>query len=76
MFEINQILLQRLKTGDFVGIYSPLDGLDVSHVGIIIRKNNKIYFRNASLLTKNRKVIDTLLETYLKNKPGIVVLRE
>lgn len=68
-------VMDRLQTGDYIGIYSKLDGLDVSHTGIIIKKNGNVYFRNASSLAKNMKVVDTPLGAYIKNKPGIVVLR-
>jgi len=50
----------QLENGDFVGFYSEKSGLDVSHVGIILIKNNRIYLRNAS--SKQDKVIDEKLE--------------
>ncbi|MDY1700868.1 DUF1460 domain-containing protein [Klebsiella pneumoniae] len=50
-----------------MGIYSTKRGLDVSHVGIIIKDHNNIWFRNASSLAKNRKVVDSpLLDTWLQ----------
>lgn len=68
-------VLEELKTGDFVGIYSRAAGLDVSHVGIVIKAPDGVYFRNASPLANNRSVVDVPLRSYLKDKPGIVVLR-
>lgn len=50
--------------------------LDVSHVGIIIKDHNNIWFRNASSLAKNRKVVDSPFIRYMATKPGIVVLRD
>ncbi|MDP1001545.1 N-acetylmuramoyl-L-alanine amidase-like domain-containing protein, partial [Klebsiella pneumoniae] len=47
-------VLYKLQTGDYVGIYSTKRGLVVSHVGIIIKDHNIIWFRNASSLAKNR----------------------
>lgn len=38
--------------------------LDISHLGFLIRKNNILYFRNAS--STHQKVIDEKLEIYLK----------
>jgi hypothetical protein len=38
----------RLRTGDYVGIYSLTEGLDVSHVGIFIRKGDACCLRHAS----------------------------
>lgn len=72
---ITSQVLDQLKTGDYVGVYSPLDGLDVSHVGIVIRKDGDVFFRNASSLAAKRKVVDSPLLEYMRTKPGIVVLR-
>lgn len=73
-------VLDGIRTGDVIGIYTALDGLDVTHTGLAIRKRDEtgredVYFRNASSLKANRKVVDTRLVDYVRNKPGIVVLR-
>ncbi|HOJ43315.1 MAG TPA: DUF1460 domain-containing protein [Syntrophorhabdaceae bacterium] len=65
----------RLKTGDYTGIYTSTPGLDVSHVGIIIKRENKLLFRHASSRPHVRMVIDEDLEQYLEDKEGIIVLR-
>lgn len=72
---INEHVLSRIHTGDFVGVFTKLGGLDVTHVGIAIRKDGQLWFRNASSLEKNMKVVDTDFLTYMQSKPGIVVLR-
>lgn len=72
---INQAVLNRLNTGDYVGVYSPLEGLDVSHVGIVVRYAGQVWFRNASSLAANRRVVDSPFLEYMEQKPGIVVLR-
>jgi hypothetical protein len=72
---IDDNLILNLKTGDYVGIYSKYKGLDVSHVGIVIRHNDKVLFRNASSLKGNLKVSDSELRSYLNGKLGIVVFR-
>lgn len=72
---INQKMLGRLKDGDYVGVYSPVEGLDVSHVGIVIRHGGEVWFRNASSLAINIKVVDSPFLEYMRPKPGIVVLR-
>ncbi|WP_265694417.1 N-acetylmuramoyl-L-alanine amidase-like domain-containing protein [Providencia rustigianii] len=72
---IDHRVLSQLKTGDYIGIYSPSSGLDVTHVGIVIRENNKILFRHASSQHKNFQVIDIELSQYLKGKEGILVFR-
>ena len=55
---INGTVVGKLKTGDYAGIYSAMSGLDVSHVGIIIKDGNKVSFRHASSDRRFRKVID------------------
>jgi len=67
-----------LKAGDIVGITSRVDGLDVSHVGILVRKNGSVHLLHAS--TKAKKVIisEETLEEYLLNSKsvtGIMVAR-
>jgi len=66
-------LIGDLKTGDYAGIYSETDGLDVSHAGIIIRKDDAIYLRHASSV--KRRVLDEDFRRYIMSKPGIIVLR-
>lgn len=72
---IDQDLVDRLHNGDYTGIYTDTDGLDVSHVGIVIKENTGVYLRHASSAATSRRVIDQLFEDYVKEKPGVVVLR-
>ncbi|MHB8109288.1 MAG: N-acetylmuramoyl-L-alanine amidase-like domain-containing protein [Syntrophorhabdaceae bacterium] len=72
---IDAEVLNSLNTGDYIGIYTPIDGLDVSHVGLLIKHDGGIYFRHASSAESCRKVTDRLFVNYVKEKPGIVVLR-
>jgi len=72
---IDRRILERLKTGDYIGIYSELEGLDVSHVGIFISKDGEYRFRHASSKIGIRKVIDQDFLEYINNKPGIIILR-
>ena len=68
-------VLKSLTTGDYIGIYSHVAGLDVSHVGIFIRDGSETYMRHASSQAKIRKVIDEDFLSYVMKTPGIVVLR-
>jgi hypothetical protein len=70
---VKDIELSKLKTGDYVGIYTKLKDLDVTHTGIIVKKDDKVFIRHAS--SKYKKVIDSELFEYTKNKPGILVYR-
>jgi len=72
-------VISKLKTGDMVGAYAygdKYDWLDVTHVGIIVKKGDKTYFRNASSLKRYNKVVDIPLEKYLKRVKGLVILRK
>ena len=72
---IDDSLINKLRTGDYVGIYSHSTGLDVSHVGIVVKDRDKIYLRHASSQKKQRKVVDQDFKKYIVKKPGIIVLR-
>ncbi|MFC4373451.1 N-acetylmuramoyl-L-alanine amidase-like domain-containing protein [Nocardia halotolerans] len=63
-----------LRTGDFVGAYTPAAGLDVTHVGILVHTTAGPVLRNASSLDAYR-VVDTPLLDYTRTVPGLVVLR-
>lgn len=65
----------KLATGDYAGIYSAEDGLDVSHVGIVIRSAGGLLFRHASSRAAVRRVLDEDLVSYLARTLGLVVLR-
>jgi hypothetical protein len=73
--DVDSAVVDKLNIGDYVGIYSKKQGLDVSHVGILIKRENSIYFRNASSAGHHKKVIDEDFRAYIEDKPGIVVLR-
>jgi len=72
---IDDSVSDRLKTGDYAGIYSDIKGLDVSHVGIIVKKGDNIYLRHASSQKEIRKVVDRDFRKYIAGKPGIIILR-
>lgn len=72
---IDEVVLGRLHTGDYVGIYSECAGLDVSHVGIIIREGTTVRLRHASSLAPIRKVIDQDFLEYMTARPGFLILR-
>lgn len=72
---IDNGIIDRLKIGDYIGIYATEKGLDVSHVGIFIQEGEKIYLRHASSLEEHRKVVDQNFKDYIAEKRGIIVLR-
>ncbi|ETS29690.1 hypothetical protein BB987_02115 [Photorhabdus temperata] len=73
--KVNDSVIKHLKTGDYIGTYTHIAGLDVTHTGIFIMTDNGPMFRNASSLAANKKVVDSPFLDYVKNKPGIIVLR-
>jgi hypothetical protein len=73
---IDSSVVDAMRTGDYVGIYSELPGIDASHVGIIIKSSdNKTFLRHASSVEQLRKVIDQPLKEYLSEKAGLIILR-
>lgn len=72
---IDDTLTARLKTGDYIGIYSEKAGLDVSHTGIFVKSANMPVLRHASSEQKHRYVIDHDFRQYISRKFGIVILR-
>jgi len=71
----NEKSLTKLKSGDYIGIYSEKEGLDVSHVGIIVQKDGRYYFRHASSQATINAVVDMDFLEYIKDKPGIIIYR-
>lgn len=72
---IDNSILSQLRTGDYIGIYSPKKGLDVSHVGIAIKEGDNLYLRHASSHKEHRKVVDQDFTDYTDDKPGILVFK-
>ncbi len=72
---VDNAVMGSLQTGDYIGIYTETEGLDVSHVGIIVKYEDTTYLRHASSITSQRKVIDQEFASYIAAKPGIMVLR-
>ncbi|NJD56422.1 MAG: DUF1460 domain-containing protein [Nitrospirae bacterium] len=72
---VDQEVASGLRTGDYAGIYSEREGLDVSHVGIIIRTKDTLFLRHASSAQDVRAVIDQDFFGYIKGRPGLIVLR-
>ena len=73
--EIDEEIVARLKSGDYIGMYTEMDGLDVSHTGILIKNENGVFLRHASSKKSNSNVVDDDFMVYIKNVPGVVVYR-
>ena len=65
-----------LQSGDILGFYTGLAGLDVTHVGLVVLEKGKPMLRHAS--SRRKKVVDEDLVSYLaenKKPDGIIVIR-
>lgn len=71
-------LYKNLKHGDIIALTSTIDGVDVNHVGIIVKKENEFYLLHAPLSGKmvliSEKPITDFLRPTSKNS-GIMIVR-
>ncbi len=72
---LDEKLSHRLATGDYLGVYAEAPGLDVTHAGIAVRRPDGLYFRHASTLRGQRRVVEAPLLDYFRRAPGVVVYR-
>lgn len=72
---LDEMMLAGLRTGDYIGIYSDADGLDVSHVGVLVKGPFMSYLRHASSVPEKMRVLDDELLPYLSGRPGLIIYR-
>ncbi|PVZ87069.1 DUF1460 domain-containing protein [Serratia sp. S1B] len=72
---VDENVIRQLQTGDYIGIYSKLPGLDVTHTGFFIITQHGPVLRHASSSQETMRVIDSPFTHYVSHTPGIVVLR-
>jgi len=72
---VDREVLAALQVGDYVGIYAPHAGEEVSHTGLVIRTGDQVLLRHASSARGLRRVVDVDLLQYLQGKPGLLVYR-
>jgi hypothetical protein len=72
---IDEAVVDRLQTGDYAGLYTDRIGLDVTHVGIVIKKGARTFFRHASDERHLRRVVDADFVSFFSRQRGLVVLR-
>jgi len=68
----------QLMDGDIVGITTGIEGLDISHMGILMRKAGRIHLLHASSAAEKVVLSDETLEEYLmssRSATGIMVAR-
>ena len=67
-----------LQDGDIIGITTNIKGMDISHVGILIRREGRIHLMHASSLLEKVVISNETLDEYLqgsKSATGIMVAR-
>lgn len=67
-----------VKNGDLIAITTSIKGLDISHVGIAVKRNSRLHLMHASSKSKKVVVSDIpLSEMLLKNRlqTGVIVIR-
>lgn len=68
----------KLMDGDIVGLCSTVAGLDITHVGILLRQQGRVHLMHASSAAKKVVISENTLEDYLNRNPkltGIMVAR-
>ena len=73
--ELDAKLLDAFEPGDYIGVFSRLAGLDVSHTGLIVKTAESTMLRHASSRGGVEKVIDEDLMTYMRGRTGLIVYR-
>ena len=71
-------LYRNLQHGDIIALTSSIDGVDVNHVGIIVKKGNEFYLLHAPLSGKKVLVSDGPITDFLKlqsKNSGIMIAR-
>lgn len=66
-------LANKLEKIHYCGFYTSKDGLDVTHVGILIKNSDYIILRHASSI--NNIVIDEPFLKYLQDKDGLIIYK-
>lgn len=71
-------LLKNLKHGDIIALTSVIDGVDINHVGIIIRKTNQFHLLHAPLSGGKVLISDGPITDFIQPKSknsGIIIAR-
>lgn len=73
-----QELEKNIQSGDLIGLTTSIDGLDITHVGIAVKLNNRLHFLHAPITGKKIQITDQPLCDYVKKnkkQTGIMVIR-
>ncbi len=66
-------IIDKLKSVYYCGFFTSQQGLDVSHVGLLINRGKKIILRHASSL--KGKVVDEDFIKYVRKRRGVIIYK-
>ena len=67
-----------MQEGDIVGLTTNIDGLDISHVGVLVEQNGKMHLMHASQSKRKVEISEEPLASFLKpnsRNTGIMIAR-
>lgn len=67
-----------IRNGDIIALVTTIEGLDVTHVGFAVWKEDKLHLMHASMTHRKVVIDERTLYDYLKNRkscPGVRVVR-
>ena len=70
--------INTFKSGDMIGMVTKTESLDVSHLGVVLKENGKLYFINASMSGKKVQIEKNTFAQYLdkiRSNIGVRVFR-
>lgn len=63
------------KSGDLIGMVTKIEGLDISHLGVVLKENNRLYFINASMSGKKVQIEKQSFAEYLRDIRSCIGIR-
>jgi cell wall-associated NlpC family hydrolase len=73
-----QNLIENLKHGDIIGLTSSIEGVDINHVGIIVKNDDSYYLLHAPLSSKKVLISESPITDFIKpgsKNNGIMIAR-
>ena len=68
-------VINEFESGDIIAMVTKTEGLDISHLGLVLKENNKLYFINASMGGKKVQIEKSQFADYMKNNRNCIGVR-
>lgn len=68
-------VINGFESGDIIAMVTKTEGLDISHLGLVLKENNKLYFINASMGGKKVQIEKSQFADYMKNSRNCIGVR-